>query len=143
MALGASSHFNEVYGQPVTSRSLLDESRQKVRNLVLATDILGTTTLIAVGISLYLTTRPSRQKTTMLSAREQASARRAHAAQCQTQLRLLPFGAAFEGSFCSGDPADPPGARAGANMVELALGEFARALRRFGGARPNVHPPRG
>jgi branched-chain amino acid transport system substrate-binding protein len=34
----------------------------------------------------------------------------------------------YTAPFTSSDPADPPGARAGANMIELALGEFSRAV---------------
>lgn len=57
------AHERQITTSPAEARRDLDSQRSTVKTLALATDILGAATLVAGGVSLYLTLRPRTPRT--------------------------------------------------------------------------------
>lgn len=64
LALGASGDLKDLRARPDASRNSLDETQGRTRSLALASDVLLAGTIIAGGVSLYLTLRDPPRETT-------------------------------------------------------------------------------
>jgi hypothetical protein len=86
LGLSAVSEYDEMDGRTDLSENDLPDQKRKVNNLMLTTDVLATSAVVAGGVSLYLTLRQRRPQ-------------REHAGRPRAWLEVGPNRAAVVGSF--------------------------------------------